>query len=553
MKLLVHLIKKDARALENLWCIWVLLVAVQVGAAVALSLPYTRDLARYQYVQGYFYGLGAAWMLMAYLLAGAVILQDPPVGTRIFWMTRPISGGMLIRAKLVAILIFLVLVPAVVWLPWWVACGFGVFDIAAESIKMAELAFLAVAPAVILGAISGDGPRFMLYNIVGLAAAWTLGLVLALRSADSAHGTVVTRTWLGLLVMAGFAIAAVATQYRSRRWGRAVAQLLSGVVLGTTAAAFLPFDASALFKTTPKPAEFANQVQFSVHLISVNPNPGPRDTHEVSLSVGVEGSPSDTSLSPGTADVELSWPDGTRFESRGIRLTPRDAGARDAVAAVLGVPVSSVDLETKARQFAILSELRRKHGEEPLAKQPEYARDIGYWVNFPVDSAAAKKFESGPPACTLDLKARFQRPEVLFQIPLVAGHSGAGGGMSAHVLSAAAVHNEKPKMSYYSAWIHTERAPDADTRLFGIERGIPGGVLDFSRNGGPSVDFVDSSLAFEPMDRMHVSIPFPRLWRENQWVEREWAQEPTLLAVRFHDAGGLARTVRLEHLTTAAR
>ena len=49
---------------------------------------------------------------MAYFLAGAVILQDPPMGTKIFWMTRPISGGMLIRAKLVAIFIFLVLVPA---------------------------------------------------------------------------------------------------------------------------------------------------------------------------------------------------------------------------------------------------------------------------------------------------------------------------------------------------------------------------------------------------------------------------------------------------------
>ena len=212
MKLLVHLIKKDAMALGKLWCFWVLIIVAQVGAARELSLQHTVDLLRYQYVEGYFYGIGAAWMLGAYLLAGAAILQDPPVGTRIFWMTRPISGGMLIRAKLVGIFVFLVLVPALVWLPWWVACGFGVFDLAAASVKMAELAFFAVAPAVILGAISGDGPRFMLYNIVGVAAAWTLGMVLALRTSGNAHGVVVTRTWIGLLVVAGLAIAAVATE-----------------------------------------------------------------------------------------------------------------------------------------------------------------------------------------------------------------------------------------------------------------------------------------------------------------------------------------------------
>jgi hypothetical protein len=550
MKLLVHLIKKDARALGRLWCFWVLLVVAQVGAAVELSLPYTRDLARYQYVQGYFYGLGAAWMLMAYLLAGAAILQDPPVGTKIFWMTRPISGGMLIRAKLAAIFIFLVLVPALVWLPWWVACGFGASDLAAASIKMVELAFLAVAPAVILGAISGDGPRFMLYNVVGVAAAGTLGLVLALRSSESAHGTVVTRTWLGLLIMAGLAIAAVATQYRSRRWGRAVTQLLSGVVLGSAAAAYFPFDASALFKATkPAPAEFADQVQFSVHLLSVNSNPGPKDTHEVTISVDVEGSPPNTSLAPGYADVELSWPDGTRAVARGIKLTLQREGARDAVADVLGVPVWTDDPESAAWNFHWLNEHRIMRGEKPLAKRSEYSRSIAYWASFWVDSAAVEKFEEGPPACALDLTARFQRPEVAFQAPMVDGSSASGGGMSARILSAAAVHTEKPKMNYYSVWIHTERAPDADTRLFGIESGIPGGILDLSRRGGPSVDFVDSSLAFEQMDRMHVSISFPRVFRDNDWAERQWAQQPTLVGVRFRDAGAVARTVRVEKLT----
>ena len=231
---------------------------------------------------------------------------------------------------------------------------------------MVELAFLAVAPAIILGAISGDGPRFMLYNIVGLAAAWTLGLVLALRSADSAHGTVATRTCLGLLIMAGFAIAAVATQYRSRRWGRAVTQLLSGVVLGTTAAAYLPFDASALFKTTkPTPAKFADQVQFSVHLLSVNPNPGPRDTHEVSISVDVEGMPPKTSIARGFADVELSWTDGTRSVAHDIWLMPRDTGANKAVAEVLGIPFRT-QIQRQMRKCSF----RRMSGAGRKARNP---------------------------------------------------------------------------------------------------------------------------------------------------------------------------------------
>jgi len=549
MKLLVHLIKKDAMALGKLWCFWVLIIVAQVGAARELSLQHTVDLLRYQYVEGYFYGIGAAWMLGAYLLAGAAILQDPPVGTRIFWMTRPISGGMLIRAKLVGIFVFLVLVPALVWLPWWVACGFGVFDLAAASVKMAELAFFAVAPAVILGAISGDGPRFMLYNIVGVAAAWTLGMVLALRTSGNAHGVVVTRTWIGLLVVAGLAIAAVATQYRSRRWGRAATQLLSGIVLGSAAAAFLPFDATTLFKAPkPKPAEFAGQVQFSVHLISVNRNPGPSDTRQVSLSVEVDGRPPKTSIAGSLANVELSWPDGTRSVSRDVWLMPRYTGAVEAVAEVLGIPAWTPDPETDAKLLLLANEQRTKHGEKPWAKLPRYRGTTGFWTSFQVDAVVAKKFdEEGPPACSVDVTARFQHPHIIFQVPLVAGSSGSGGGMSVHILSAAASQSEKSNTNHYGAWIHTESAPDADTRLFGIETGIAGGILDFERGRGPNVDFVDSSLAFETMDRMHVSIPFPRLWREGKWVDGSWSPA-ILVAARFEDAGSVVRTVRVEKL-----
>jgi hypothetical protein len=555
MKLLIHLIKKDAAALGKLWFFWVLIVVAQVGGAIALTLPITQDMGAYLYVQGYFYALGAGWMLAAYLLTGVLILQDPPSGTKIFWATRPISGGMLLRAKLVEILLFLVIVPAVVWLPWRIASGFGAFDLVSASIHTMELAFFAVVPAIIIATISGDGRRFMLYNVVGLVAAFTLGMVLALRTDREPHGLVVTRLWIGVLITAAFAAVAVVAQYRTRLRARAATRLLSGIVLGSVTAAFFPFDGSAAFESRPRTVEFGDLVTFDAHLVPIMPKWDGEGGREFRMNIKVNGAPLNVALAPGAADIELSWPDGTQFVARGIGLrTDGNSSATYAVADALGLPVWTADAESWAKEFSDFNAHLKKLGRAPLEKPwPMNVRDLGYWTDFSIDHAAALKFESGAPTYTIKLKARFKSPEVMFQTPMVTNASGSGGGISARVLSAAEVtmpsriFNEKNTRTLYGAWIEKEHAADADTRLYGIVSGIPGGIQDFE---GSVMDFVDSNVAFEPMDRMHVSILYPKVWRNNRWVEViAKGRTYTLVGIRFHEVGGLERTLHLDTIT----
>jgi hypothetical protein len=593
MKLLLHIVRKDARALSTLWSLWVALIAAQIGVASKLSgtgamapiywklgaglavlaigvslmersrrlpdwakiglgllrvglsavivgvavsalVPSTLDMYRFFTVRLYFNALGSAWMLFAYILTAAAILQDAPVGTRMFWATRPISGGMLLRAKLISLLIFLVVTPALVWLPWRIHCGFGPVDLLEESLKTMLWSAAAVAPAIVLAALSGDGARFMLYNVVGLAGGATLGTILAGYSLAAGQAVIITRILMGAGVLVVLAAAAVIDQYRSRRWARSIALLLAGIAVGSIVGACARLDGSVWFRSRPAPAAFAASIRIASADFRLERTPTPAGFIRGSLHLRLQGVPEDVRCAPALASMDVTWADGSHAAFPEIQLQAGDDGSF-AVAGALGLPVLRSDPETLAKDLADDNERRVRSGRSILAAWPEDTRDLDYWGELYVAPESVGKLHRGGAKATLHFVGAFRRPTVLFETPISVGTRRAGDGLRIDVMESHVQVNEKTSIRTVGAWIGIERATVPDLEIFAVERGTPGGVFGI---GHGLMDFADGSAFFERIDRIHLAFPVPRLWRTDHWIDApDWTAAVSLAAVRFRPVG----------------
>jgi hypothetical protein len=617
MKRIIHIIRKDAKFLRIFWVLWVLLIAAQVGLAAmlggagaasrsayagpvgglaaavavvaALEYAFRRSpalrvvlaalrigaaatlvavaigfapspLGPYQFetLLLYFNAVGAAWMALAYLLSAAVILQDSPVGTKMFWATRPISGGALLGSKVLTLFLFLVVPPALVWLPWRIHSGFIPADLLTESALSMAWAAAAVVPAVVLATLAGTGPRFMLYNVVGFVAVLTLGLVMAARSAVAGPSvTTVTLGW-GALVAALLAATAVITQFRSRLWALSMGQFLLGIALGLVVGACVPADASVRLPGPSIPAAFGSGIQVTSADLRLETRPG--QTSLLTLQVGLRGIPDEVGWGAGRGVLEVRSADGTEVALSEVALKPIYNANRhaQAVARALGVPAFSEDPETKAwtraSEIARLSAANTKRAEEGkppfpvpgqnggVSRHPDYAGTIA------LAPETAKTLGAPGTSIRVHLTIGFARPQVLFELPIEGGQRRASGGLSVRVLKARIFRPEKrPEPGaapnpWMDAAVNVDRPTFADLELFEIERGTPGGVVEIGRNG--SLTFVNSSTLFEHVDILYISIPEPRVWRTDHWVELpDWMQTTRLAAVRFEPAGFVDRDV----------
>ena len=131
MNLIWHIIKKDVRALRWPLGLWTLVIILKLGTGVLLLTADGTEapewFTRLEGIATTFAGLE----LLSVLLVAALVQEDPLVGSSAFWVTRPVSGGRLLRAKLAAIGLVFILWPLVVTLPWWLACGYGPRELAA--------------------------------------------------------------------------------------------------------------------------------------------------------------------------------------------------------------------------------------------------------------------------------------------------------------------------------------------------------------------------------------------------------------------------------------
>ena len=174
------------------------------------------------------------------MLVAAFIHEDLTVGVGAEWRTRPISGSRLLGAKLLGLALALGLVPVLVLLPWWLACGYGGSEIARAVGETWLWQAAVVVLALPLAALTDGYARFLLWTVVAFFSETIFSLVKAadLVGAKPSAELVATRWWVALALAAATSLAVTGHQFGTRRRERSVALLVAGW-LATVAVAWV--------------------------------------------------------------------------------------------------------------------------------------------------------------------------------------------------------------------------------------------------------------------------------------------------------------------------
>ncbi len=184
--------------------------------------------------------------LIAFVLVGWMIFEDPLAGTDAFWVTRPISGARLLAAKALGAALLFVLLPVVINVPWWLSCGFGAGQIARAAIPMAAEYSTIVVIGMGVASATTSFPRYFLWTIAGIAGLGVVHLMASeiMRSGLGFHSTqeigtglALTRAVILFACMLLVSVEIAAHQFLSRHFRRTLPAIVA-VTVALSATAF---------------------------------------------------------------------------------------------------------------------------------------------------------------------------------------------------------------------------------------------------------------------------------------------------------------------------
>lgn len=152
MKGIWPIMEKDIRRLAWPWLGWLtVFVAVSVvahglrgGVLTGLSLALA--------------GLVWTQLALGFVLAGAIVLEDPVAAPTAFWLTRPIARGRMLAAKVSTAFLLLIAMPMLVTAPVWLWNGRG----GGQWGALGEFVMLPLLlPALAIAALSRDVGHFI--------------------------------------------------------------------------------------------------------------------------------------------------------------------------------------------------------------------------------------------------------------------------------------------------------------------------------------------------------------------------------------------------------
>jgi hypothetical protein len=244
MRLVLHIVAKDTRRIFGLLVLWVPLVLTTLWAAwhareidpsvhwAAVEMePGVVERARL--VSIYFQIM---LVVVTYVSAASLIVEDPATGNTGFWMTRPVSGVRLVAAKLLTGATWFIAVPTLAVLVWWGAAG----EVPERLISLARAAVttqtLLVVVAFAIATFTGTFGRFVGVTF-GLGL---IGVVVAnthvLQMLPATDGTIDVLNIASRAIAIGLPLAAIA-RYQTRRMQGPIA--VAGLALFGTVAVVL--------------------------------------------------------------------------------------------------------------------------------------------------------------------------------------------------------------------------------------------------------------------------------------------------------------------------
>jgi hypothetical protein len=219
-----HQMWHDARALRAPLAAWVGILALQIGVVVVGPSATGTG--------GDGSGLNA-WMgavvirlAMTVILTALLIQRDPAVGTTAFWMTRPIRPAAMWGAKLIAIISWCLLLPAIVAWQTFVALGLDGANALRAAGQLAIEQVFVVSLALTLASVTATLAHLIVAGLVGYVAVGILtqaarAVRLALPQVTLSGPNAIVYVWLAAIVLG--AIAVSAHQYLTRRRARTLA------------------------------------------------------------------------------------------------------------------------------------------------------------------------------------------------------------------------------------------------------------------------------------------------------------------------------------------
>lgn len=331
MNLTWHIVKKDLRALKWPLGLWILLIIAKLGVGVALlNADGTEGLDWFNKMDALAKVL-SAFAFVSFVLTAAIIQQDLMVGTTAFWMTRPISGARLLRAKLICIGLVFIVAPVLVTLPWWLGCNYGISEIGWAVAETVAAQAIAVLLGLLWSVVTDGFARFLMWTLVTLFATPMLTGIVTFtvyrKQPGAVSELVATRFMLVLILAVAGVIVVVTHQFLTRHTWRSIGIISGTVALIVGVGSFWPWSmnvegriysyllkqAAGEWPAASEPAGLKFR-QISAEFSARKDRPGRPGTFIAKYQVdGLSGT---QGLMPVMSEHFWRWPDGTTREGR---------------------------------------------------------------------------------------------------------------------------------------------------------------------------------------------------------------------------------------------
>jgi hypothetical protein len=319
MNLTLHIVRKDVVRMRAWIVCWVgvLLLPIGFGARLLGESPFGQEWNLPNIIEA-LTGLQAA---VGFFLTILLIHEDGVVGTKQFWLTRPISRKRLLGAKMLSVLVVIGLIPVLVMVPWWMWCGFGIGGAVRTAFETIWLMMLIAVPAAFIAVLTDSFARAVLWSLVlvtGILFAAVFLVVVKISRAHDMSGAalVVSRSVVAVIAVAVLMAAVVVVQFliRRRGWWLGVAGALMAVSLAV--ASWLPWP---WLTAVPKTHHEEQAADLTAQFASANAWPisqemirdsGNELFQRLNVYFEVTGIPADARVNTMGAKHRWSWPDG---------------------------------------------------------------------------------------------------------------------------------------------------------------------------------------------------------------------------------------------------
>lgn len=420
MNLVLNIVAKDLRRLRG-WVIgWLAVVAVPlvIGVLLLQKEPTQRQ----------FNGIGTALfaavglqVVVAYLMTILLVQADRVVRTDAFWVTRPISGGRLLTAKLLAAGIIFVGGALLLYVPWWLFCGLGVREIFAAAVELLPPALAVVVPGMLIGGLTDSIGRALLWSLVfaavGVMTPFFFSTIMNSSSPRAASDLI-----LYVAIGCGVTLLAMASTvvllYRTRRYTRWLAVPAAGLVVALLVGRFMPLVWRPANEPSEWRAERAAQVTVGYHDAYSRSGAPSRNNLErwdnAWVGFALRGVPTDLFAEGVGARHRWTWAGGVHVGREG-RLSVLGTSGSVPMMGLKWRPPDPETVEWRRQQ----SRPRRV----PTRSQPMTRPEEGIWLqaNVLLPGSIAERLDREPANYTGSLWLTLRRPTVMNEAPARAG------------------------------------------------------------------------------------------------------------------------------------